>query len=53
MDRLDKEIELIENDPYMSQSEKNKAIRETELAAGDWEAERQARHEEIDRQYGY
>lgn len=53
MDFFDREIEQIENNPYMSQEEKNKAIREVELDAGDWEAQRQAEHEEIDRKYGY
>ena len=53
MDRLEREIMLIEKDESLSEKEKTLAIREIELAFGDYEGERQARHEEIDRQYGY
>lgn len=53
MDMFEREIEQIENDPNMTQEEKNEAIREIELDSGDWEAQRQAEHEDIDRRYGY
>jgi hypothetical protein len=53
MDQLDRELAAIENDPHMDEAEKQKAIREAEMAAGDWERERQAAHQEVDRQFGY
>ena len=54
MDRLDKEIDLIENDESLSEKEKILAIREVELAFfGALEEQRQMEHEAIDRKYGY
>lgn len=53
MDQLDREIEQIENDEYLTEKEKDKAIREAEMAAGDWERQRDAEHQDVDRRYGY
>ena len=51
--QLNKICKQIENDPNMSGEEKHEAILAEEDAARDWEEQRQAEHNEIDRQYGY
>lgn len=54
MDRLSKEIEAIENNPYLTQKEKDDEIQATEENYGEGlEAQRQEEHEEIDRRYEY
>lgn len=55
MDRFDREVEIIENDSNMTQSEKDKAIHEIEKDYGDAinEEQRRTEHEAIDRKYGH
>jgi hypothetical protein len=51
-EQLDREIEQIENDDSLTQAERNKAIREAELGAGDAQQQYLDEREALDRRYG-
>jgi hypothetical protein len=51
--QLDKAIKNIENDPNMTDAEKNKAIREEEMGLGDYIRQYEDEREALDRKYGF
>jgi len=51
--QLDRLCEQIENDPTMTDAEKNEAIREEEMAFGDHQNQYEMEQEALRRTYGF